>query len=136
MRKQAITAVFLVLISASAARADWLLTPYLGVTFGGDTPKEQVNYGLSAAFLGSGIFGVEFDAAITPNFLDTDGNSDIDSSNVSTLMANFMLSAPHHTPGGIRPYASAGAGIIRSSAIDRLWARSASSAKKSGRIRR
>ncbi|MEP7117095.1 MAG: outer membrane beta-barrel protein [Acidobacteriota bacterium] len=113
MRKRVLTAVFLLLMSASAARADWLLTPYLGVTFGGDTPKEQVNYGLSAAFLGSGIFGVEFDAAITPNFLDTGNNSDINDSNVSTLMANFMLSAPHHTPGGLRPYASAGAGIIR-----------------------
>ena len=35
----------------------WIVVD-LGVTFGGDTPKQQVNYGLSAAWLGAGIFGV------------------------------------------------------------------------------
>lgn len=99
--------------SPLSAQADWLLTPYLGVTFGGDTPKQQVNYGLSAAFLGGGIFGVEVDAALTPNFFDADSGL-IDDSNVSTLMANLMVAAPSAAP--LRPYASGGAGLIRSRA--------------------
>ena len=71
MAKHLTAAVLTVLVLATPARADWLLTPFLGVTFGGDTPNEQVNYGLSFAFLGGGVFGVEFDASITPNFFDS-----------------------------------------------------------------
>lgn len=93
------------------ARADWLLTPYLGVTFGGDADKEQVNYGLSATVLGSGVFGFELDASLTPNFFDTDSGV-IDDSNVSTVMGNLVLSAPGSGPS-FRPYAAAGVGIIR-----------------------
>jgi opacity protein-like surface antigen len=96
------------------ARADWLLTPYLGVVFGGSTPEQQVNYGLSAAFLGAGAIGFELDASITPNFFDSDSGL-IDDSNVSTVMANFMVSAPGSGPA-FRPYAAAGAGIIRTKA--------------------
>jgi opacity protein-like surface antigen len=114
MRKHITAAAFLVCFSATAASADWLLTPYLGVTFGGDTPKQQVNYGLSAAFLGSGVLGMELDASVTPNFFETDSD-DIEDSNVSTFMANLMLAAPASSPG-VRPYASAGVGIIRSKA--------------------
>jgi opacity protein-like surface antigen len=99
--------------SPQSVHADWLLTPYLGVTFGGDTPKQQVNYGLSAAFLGNGILGLEVDASLTPNFFDSDSGL-IDDSNVSTLMANLMVAAPAGAP--LRPYASGGVGIIRSKA--------------------
>jgi len=112
MRRHITAAVFLICVTATTARADWLLTPYLGVTFGGDTPKQQVNYGLSAAFLGNGILGLELDAAVTPNFFEAD---DVEDSNVSTFMANLMVAAPSSTPG-IRPYASGGVGIIRSKA--------------------
>lgn len=104
-------AATLSVVNVSAARADWLLTPYLGVTFGGDSDKEQVNYGLSAAFLGNGVFGFELDAAITPNFFDTDSGI-IDDSNVSTVMGNLMLSVPGAGPS-FRPYAAAGVGLIR-----------------------
>lgn len=100
---------------AAPARADWLLTPYLGVTFGGDTPDQQVNYGLSAAFLGKGVFGVEVDAAITPNFFGAGDAVDIQDSNVSTFMVNLMLAAPSSTPG-LRPYASGGVGIVHARA--------------------
>mgnify|MGYP003453420692 CR=1 FL=1 len=96
------------------ARADWLLTPYLGVTFGGSAPEQQVNYGLSAAFLGAGAIGFELDASITPNFFDSDSGL-IDDSNVSTVMANFMLSAPGSGPS-FRPYAAGGFGIMRTKA--------------------
>lgn len=97
--------------TARDAHADWLLTPFLGVTFGGDASDQNVNYGLSAAFLGAGVFGFEVDASITPKFFES-VSDDIDDSNVVTLMGNLMVSAPSSTPA-FRPYASAGAGLIR-----------------------
>ena len=108
-------AVSLLLVSAAPARADVLLTPFLGVTFGGDTPNEQVNFGGSLAFLGGGIFGIELDAAITPNFFESDDDAvPLEDSNVSTVMGNLMIAAP--ASATIRPYASAGIGLIRSRA--------------------
>lgn len=116
MRKLLIALMVTAGVSVAApARADILLTPFLGVTFGGDTPDQQVNYGLSAAFLGRGVFGIEVDAAITPNFFDAGDLVDLEDSNVSTFMVNLMLAAPSTTPG-IRPYASAGAGIVHARA--------------------
>ncbi|MGE0813982.1 MAG: outer membrane protein [Vicinamibacterales bacterium] len=93
------------------AHADWLLTPYLGVTFGGSAPTQQVTYGLSSAFLGGGMLGLELDAALTPNFFDSDTNA-LEDSNVSTVMANLMVAAPG-SGAAIRPYVAAGAGILR-----------------------
>jgi hypothetical protein len=105
----------LLFITPTSARADWLLTPYLGLTFGGDSENEQLNFGGSIAYLGGGILGVELDAAITPNFFDTDDDTfdDIEDSNVSTVMGNLILSIPMQN-AGVRPYVVAGGGIIRS----------------------
>jgi opacity protein-like surface antigen len=108
-------AVSLLLVTAAPARADVLLTPFLGVTFGGDTPNEQVNFGASLALLGGGIFGVELDAAITPNFFDSNDDAvPLDDSNVSTVMGNLMIAASAGST--IRPYGSAGVGLIRARA--------------------
>ena len=102
------------LVTAQPARADWLLTPFLGITFGADTPSQQVNYGFSAAVLGGGVFGVEFDAALTPNFFDSDSNA-LQDGNVSTVMANVMVAAPMNG-APLRPYVSGGAGLIHAKA--------------------
>ena len=124
MAKQLIAlTVSLLLLGAAPARADVLFTPFLGVTFGGDTPNEQVNFGGSLAFLGSSIIGLELDAAITPNFFDSDNDAvPLEDSNVSTFMANLMLAAPGSIPG-VRPYASGGVGIIRTkvTSVDNLF---------------
>ena len=67
-------AVMLVFLSgfATPASADWLLTPYLGVTFGGnasfgdvgtfdDNFEKKVTYGVNATWMGAGIVGFEVD---------------------------------------------------------------------------
>jgi len=112
MFKHLTAAVLALLVVATPARADWLLTPFAGVTFGGNAPEEKFNYGLSFAFLGGGIFGLEFDASLTPNFFDADDGAAIEDSNVSTVMGNLMLAVP----GAVRPYVSGGVGLIRARA--------------------
>lgn len=115
---------------ATPASADWLLTPYAGITFGksadfgdvgdfGDNFEKRVTFGGTATWTGAGIFGFEVDLGSTPNFFEnTSGNANFDfgDSNVTSLMANMILAAPvggQHGPG-FRPYASGGIGLLRS----------------------
>ena len=116
---------------AKPASADWLLTPYLGVTFGGaadfgdvgdfdDNFEKKVTLGGTATWMGAGIIGAEVDFGITPNFFAiTTGDQDFDfgDSNVTTLMGNLVIGAPiGGTEGaGFRPYGSGGIGLLRSS---------------------
>ena len=115
--------------SAVPASADWLLTPYLGLTFGKsanfgdvgdleDNFEKRMTFGLSAAWMGAGIIGFEADFGSTPNFFQTTGGSanfEFGDSNVTTLMGNVVLAAPigGTTGKGFRPYGSAGVGLLR-----------------------
>ena len=125
------TALLFVLLGGAAApaSADWLLTPYLGVTFGGaadfgdvgdldDNFERKVAYGVNAAWMGAGAIGFELDFGTTPNFYrDTAGTGDFDwgDSNVTSLMANLVVGAPIGGQSGLgfRPYGSAGIGLLR-----------------------
>jgi opacity protein-like surface antigen len=106
--------VLFVVGHAAPARADWVLTPFLGLSFGGDTVDRHVTYGGSLTFMGGGVFGFEIDGSVTPNFFDTDDALDltIGDTSVGTLMANVIIGAPLGEPG-IRPYVSGGAGVLR-----------------------
>lgn len=129
-------AALVLLILGSAAKpasADWLLTPYVGVVFGGsannfnvndlsDEFEQRISFGGSLAWMGAGIVGVEVDYHLAPNFYQITGDDgdialfDLNSS-VQTLMANVVLGAPMGgTSGpGVRPYAVAGIGLMRAS---------------------
>ena len=111
------------------ASADWLLTPYVGVTFGGtanfgdvgdfeDNLEKRVTFGGPATWMGAGIIGFEVDFGSTPNFFETttgDDDFDFGDSNVTTLMGNLVIGAPiGGTSGpGVRPYGSGGIGLLR-----------------------
>jgi opacity protein-like surface antigen len=115
--------------AATPASADWLLTPYLGITFGGaadfgdvgdfdDNFEKKVTFGGNLAWMGAGIIGFEVDLGVTPNFFElTSGDDDFDfgDSNVTSLMANLLIGAPigGTTGSGFRPYASGGIGLLR-----------------------
>ena len=111
------TLVALLLIP-SVARADWLFTPYIGGNMGGDTIDTQANFGVSAAWMGAGAFGFEFDAGWAPDFFDT-GNDDaaslVSDSAVGTYMFNVVVGVPvgGQEGMGVRPYGSAGIGAIQ-----------------------
>ena len=115
---------------ATPARADWLLTPYLGGVFGGaansfvlndldDEFEQRLTLGGSLVYFVNGIVGVEVDYSVAPNFFQFTGGTgnfdllDLDSS-VQTLMGNVVLAIPvGGTAGVFRPYVSAGLGSIR-----------------------
>ncbi len=115
---------------ATPASADWLLTPYAGLTFGKnadfgdvgdfeDNFEKRITFGLNAAWMGAGIIGFEADFGSTPNFFETttgNRNFNFGDSNVTTLMGNVVLAAPigGTTGKGFRPYGSAGVGLLRS----------------------
>jgi opacity protein-like surface antigen len=117
--RSTVSASLLLVMTAAPARADWLVTPFLGSAFGGDTSAQHVTYGASAAWMSHGVVGVEFDGSIAPDLLDEDDGVilGIADSNVTTLMGSFVIGAPLGSPG-VRPYAVAGAGLIRARVSD------------------
>jgi opacity protein-like surface antigen len=124
-------ALLFVTSMARPASADWLLTPYFGIVFGGaantvdiDTLDEafeqRTNVGASLAGMGSGIWGFEVDLNYTPNFFQlTEGGEDFEffdvNSSITTLMGNVIVGIPigGTTGGGVRPYVTGGAGLMR-----------------------
>jgi opacity protein-like surface antigen len=113
-----VTAVLLLL--PGLARADWLFTPYGGMTFGKDAKDvEHFNWGGTAGWMGAGIVGLELDFNHTPNFFEPKNSADstdlFGKNNVTSLMGNVIVGAPigGQRGPGIRPYASAGVGLLK-----------------------
>lgn len=122
--------VVLWLAIAAPARADWLLTPHFGVVFGGasnqfstsdldDEFEQRMSLGLTFGYHTQGLFGVEVDYSVAPNFFQFTGGTnnfdllDLDSS-VQTIMGNVVLAVPvGGADGPFRPYLTAGLGTIR-----------------------
>ena len=119
------------LIAAPAtASADWLLTPFIGANWGGsanfgdfgdfdDEFEQRVNFGASLGWMGSGVFGFEFDLGFAPNFFENtggEGDFEFGESNVTTVMGSLLLGVPlgGQRGPGLRPYGVAGVGLIRS----------------------
>jgi opacity protein-like surface antigen len=103
----------------ATARADVLLTPFAGLTFGGITETTRGMFGVAASFTAGGIAGLDIDFGYSPDFFGDGGEDDelFDAtSNMVTLMANLRLAAPiGGTEGrGFRPYVSGGFGLLRS----------------------
>ena len=119
MSASVVTAVLL--CAPTSARADWLLTPFAGVTFGGAAENEHLTYGGSIGYMGAGIIGFEVDFGYTPEFfaVDDDVLDIVSDSNVTTLMANVLVGAPiGGDNASVRPYVSGGAGLLRASVTD------------------
>jgi opacity protein-like surface antigen len=140
VRKLVVTAAMSAVALAAAPRtasADWTLTPFIGTNFGGSADvnnpaagtsfnnsfEHKLDYGVSLAGMGAGIFGGEIDFGYSPNFFETGpGKNGIDltnDSNVTTLTGNLIVGVPvgGHGPS-IRPYAVGGVGLIRTKVSD------------------
>jgi opacity protein-like surface antigen len=111
-----------VLAIPAQARADWIFTPYVGANFsrGGDifdldSGNTSVSFGGSLGWMGAGILGLEMDFGYAPDFFETDDVTSLDG-NVTSFMGNVIIGIPigSQTGGGVRPYVSGGAGLLRS----------------------
>jgi hypothetical protein len=124
MRKSLVAALVALtaLTAPSAAIADVLLTPYAGLTFGSKTGSDEDGelelddrwvLGGSLAIVGSRGIGFEVDLGFIPDFFEPkDLEVDIlGTNNVTTFMGNVMFMGG---AGGVRPYVTGGAGLIRS----------------------
>ena len=122
-----ISALSLVLLPTPASAQSWFVSPFIGANFGGnasfgdfdDTDDEfekRVDFGATIGW-NPNVVGFEVDFGWSPNFFENtagEGNFEFGDSNVTTLMANLLISAP---PGaGIRPYGSGGLGLMRAQA--------------------
>jgi hypothetical protein len=120
-RKALVVSVLFSVIAPAAARADGMIIPFMGVNFGGHTQSElsdaldakRFNWGVSFAYMGGGVFGLEGDIGRSPDFF---GKTDIGGSSVLTATANLLLGIPlgGQTGFGVRPYGVVGFGVIRS----------------------
>lgn len=111
------------------ASADWQFTPFIGMTFGGNTTlvdSELVTsnvhrtYGGAVALLGRGPFGAEAYFAYTPRFLDDPSQLLVTRGRVFALMGNVVVTAPlKWNQYGLRPFVSGGFGLLRVSKEDK-----------------
>ena len=100
------------LLGATTARAEVMLTPFAGAAFSGSTDRTRPTYGLALGFLGKGVIGFEAEFATTPEFFGDSATSDLFTKNdVVTLMGSLLLAVP---AGPVRLYGAAGAGLMKS----------------------
>ena len=114
------------LVSVTAASAEWIVTPYAGITWGTAATFNDVVFSYDDEFAGrasvgaaagwrSGPFTFEFDFGYQPGlFADRTADDDFEfsSSRVMTMMANAVWAAPFRF-AGLQPYGAGGIGIIR-----------------------
>ena len=135
IRKWFLTAsifAFALVAAPRTASADWTFTPFIGWNFGSsaevngsggpgfkDKFEKKINYGASLMATGAGPLGFEVDFGYSPNFFETSttgsGFEFTSKSNVTTLMGNLVIGS---NAGGVRPYAVAGVGLLRTNLQD------------------
>ncbi|HSK10841.1 MAG TPA: outer membrane beta-barrel protein [Vicinamibacterales bacterium] len=114
LHKILLMSLLTLVLAAPAARADWFVSPLVGVNFGGDTNNDSRKppVGLSLGYMGAGVIGFETTFVYTPSFFN---DSDIiGDNNVMSWMGNIIVGVPIGIEQQVRPYASGGVGILRS----------------------
>ena len=103
----------LVLLVPGTARADWQLTPFLGLTFKGDTTLFDFE-----TATGNTHWTFQQD---NPPLIDGVVPPDIVSSRTVALMGNVILTIPRSwNEYGLRPFVSGGIGMLSATATDAL----------------
>jgi hypothetical protein len=110
-------------LTATEARADWLITPFLGGAFGGQTilldleqgaSSTQLILGAAGAWLTDSVIGFEVDFAYAPRFYERDNRAGlVTSSYLLTLAGNAIVTLPLSvTRESLRPYVTGGLGLM------------------------
>ena len=124
------TAFFLLTVLAvpATAAAEWQFSPMIGITFAGKTTLQDLEnasgnihpiFGVSGTYLTSTGIGFEGIAVLTPGFFGSDGEF-IEKSRTSAVMGNVVITVPPRwAEYSLRPFASGGIGLMRSSQEDK-----------------
>ena len=128
-------ALLVVLASPRAASADFFVTPFIGMKFGGSTSivdlerasgKRKLVLGIGARQVDDGILGYEVEFGNIAGFFGNEEFAAIEplvksGSYVNDLTGSIVLSLPPGvTGGGLRPYAVIGGGLIHAASEDYL----------------
>jgi len=121
LRRTLVLTLMLGVVAPAAARADGMIIPFIGVNFGGNSGQpltnaidaKRLDWGVTFAYMGAGVLGLEADIAHSPDFY---GKTDVGGSSVLTATGNLLVGVPIGGQRGVgfRPYALAGLGVIRS----------------------
>jgi opacity protein-like surface antigen len=129
VRRLILALVLVASVRPELAYADWLVTPFIGLKFGGATGILDLDFGVdttklslggSVALIGDGLLGIEADFGYTPGFFNRDSPPDlVVSSNVTTLTGNVLVLVPRALVGeSLRPYVIGGAGWMHAGIND------------------
>ena len=133
--RAAVLALLVIAASPRTAAADFFVTPYAGVKFGGSTsivdlesasPERKLVLGIGARWIDDGILGYEVEFGNIAGYFGNEKVSAIKpfvkpGSYVNDLTGSFVLSLPPgFTRGGLRPYAVIGGGLIHAASEDYL----------------
>jgi hypothetical protein len=115
---------------AAPAAAEWHITPMVGLTFAGKTTLQDLEgatgnvhptLAIAGTFLTSGIIGVEAFGSLTPGFFQSGDRGLLSHSRATALMGNVMITVPRKwAEYSLRPFASGGAGLLRTSQQDTI----------------
>lgn len=123
-RRALLFAALFVCTGGADARADFLITPFVGSVFGGNTTlldldigaasSKHWTFGGSAAWLSSHVLGFEADFAMVPGFFENSNDTGlITGSRVTTLSGNVIAAMPLSiSRESLRPYVSGGLGLM------------------------
>lgn len=122
-RRLVVALLFLIPAAPAKAEADWLITPFLGTSFAGETTfllfeqgaGQKFTLGGSVALLTDTVFGIEADFGHTPGFFEGDDPFGLVlTSRVTTLSGNLIIAAPlAMTRESLRPYVVGGLGLMQ-----------------------
>jgi hypothetical protein len=131
-RRLAVLGAFITLFYPASASADWLISPFVGVKFGGEicptscpgvndlvdpedaTGLKKFTFGASGGWLSDGVLGFEGDFAYIAGYFDRGTDPTVTSSKAYTLMGNVILAVPVAiSRDGLRPYLVGGIGFVR-----------------------
>ena len=81
--------------------------------FGGGIDAKRTDWGVSFAWMGGGVAGVEGDIGYSPDFY---GKNDVGGSSLLSLMGNVLFGVPFggQKGFGVRPFGLVGIGVLRS----------------------
>jgi opacity protein-like surface antigen len=78
--------------------------------------RTHATYGAALTVRGPGLFGVEFETALTPSAFT--GNQLVISSHVVTALGSVVVAVPARWSRHVRPYAALGGGGVRIHSMD------------------